>query len=164
MNNKNIVLILTLLLLPIIIKLYKSKNLLSDEYKNNRKKHKLVYNLCSLNHLFQGVISGILLRGHKKTLNILGKNAYSLFIFLITVLYPIYNYVKRVFFKKNFFWNSSYFLNLNDFTVGVIIGVLLNNKNIITDFDNLTALFIVIVLIILNICSYYSSKNGINTN
>ena len=107
MNYEYVLSIITILLIPIGIKLNKSGNIIGDKcnrWGKNFKNRKILKNMCSLGHLIQGILTGYLLLGNKYFYNLLGSTWYNRILITISLTYPSYNLIKRYVFCKKYFW------------------------------------------------------------
>lgn len=83
-----------------------------------------IINGYAIGHFIQGFITGLLLGNGK--LGISSMLRTNLFLFL-ACFYPTYNILKRVMNKWFDLFESSLFINLTDFSLGLVIGLFISN-------------------------------------
>ena len=165
MNYEYVLLIITILLIPIGIKLNKSGNIIGDKCKRwgkTFKNRKVLKNMCSLGHLLQGIIAGYLLIGNKYLYDLIGNVWYNRILITISLTYPSYNLIKRYFFCKKYFWRSSYFINLFEFVSGIVLGTVLSTTQESVLINPLVYQIIIGILICINITSYLISISTVD--
>mgnify|MGYP001272154464 CR=1 FL=1 len=112
-------LILFILFIPIIIKLFSYGNIHGKCSKNKTR----IIGFGTFNaftHLIQGFLFGICLRLSNLDL------IFLIFAYILGTIYPIYNLTKRLYLNSANFRDSSFYINLADFTTGftfAIIGI-----------------------------------------
>jgi hypothetical protein len=160
MKHEYILIIITLLLIPIGIKLNKSGNIVGKKCKRwgeMFKNKKVLKNMCSVSHLTQGFIAGYLLLGNKYFYKLLGNTWYNRILIASSLTYPSYNLFKRYVFCKKYFWDSSYFINLFEFISGVVLGTILSTTQESIVIKPLVYQIIIGILLCINITSYLIS-------
>ena len=165
MKHEYILIIISLLLLPIGIKLNKSGNIIGKKCKRwgkMFKNRKVLKNMCSLGHLIQGIIAGYLLLGNKYLYELLGSVWYNRILITSSLLYPSYNLIKRYVFCKKYFWDSSYFINLFEFVSGIVLGTVLSTTQESIVIKPLVYQIIIGILLCINITSYLISISTVD--
>ena len=165
MKYEYTLIILSILLLPIGIKLNKSGTIVGNKCKRwgkMFKNRKFLKNLCSLCHFAQGFIGGFLLIGYPWLNKLIGSTWYNRILLGTMLTYPIYNFLKRYVFCKKYFWESSYFINLFEFISGVILGIVLNTTQESVLIKPLVYQIIIGILICINIMTYLVSVSTVN--
>lgn len=134
-KSKNIdiypIIVIAFIIIPLIIKLIFHGTLFGTDSKRNK-----LITLESIGHFIIAFLSGLLMSPVY-----LGSNAKnfiftrSLLTVFLTLLYPVYNIIKRSIKHTSNFFQSSFFINLNDILMGILIGNMLgliiykNQKN-----------------------------------
>lgn len=165
MKHEYILIIISLLLLPIGIKLNKSGNIVGDKCKRwgkMFKNRKFLKNMCSIGHFVQGLVSGYLLFGNKYFYKLLGSIWYNRILITSSLTYPSYNLFKRYVFCKKYFWRSSYFINLFEFFSGMVLGTVLSTTQESIVIKPLVYQIIIGMLLCINITSYLVSISTVN--
>tara|TARA_Y100000389_G_scaffold94305_1_gene90946 strand:- start:1708 stop:2217 length:510 start_codon:yes stop_codon:yes gene_type:complete len=125
------IIVIAFIIIPLLIKLILHGTLFGTDSKRNK-----FITSKSFGHFIIAFLSGLLmspvyLASNEKDFIFIR----SLLTIFLTLLYPVYNIIKRSIKHKSNFFQSSFFINLNDILMGILIGNILgliiykNQKN-----------------------------------